>query len=231
VTYNGILTSGDEYFTVTKEDDNVFNIKFKTPYQNGKTPTVLIFPSWTRVGYLEDDEEENDGSRPRDIISVNFGLKTFNPSSFEISNNVLSSDEPYLGFNFLVIGQDMPTENVKHGFVTKCSTRENNLNQFLLGATVDDCPDITTFSVRDKHAGVKIIFDQPFKDIPSVVATPYYNVEVIADKIIPRCVVETITTEFVRIKCGAIINDTDYQPIPFMFLAVGIKSSEIFIDE
>lgn len=222
------MTSGDEYFTVTKGIKNAFNIKFKTPYQNGKTPTVLVFPSWTRVGYIEEAEDQNNGSRPRDIISVNFGIKSFNSSSFQISNNVLSSDEPYLGFNFLVIGQDMPNKNVKHGFVTECSS-SGDLNQTLSGASVDEdsacnpiiSPD-TTLSVRDEHAGVKIIFDQPFKDIPSVVATPYYNVEVIvAAEINPRCVVETITTEFVRIKCGAIINDTDYQPIPFMFLAVG----------
>lgn len=163
VTYNGILTSGDEYFTVKKEDNNVFNIKFKNPYDQ---------------------------------------------SPF------------YLGFNFLVIGQNMPNENVKHGFVTDCTS--STLSQLLSGASVDPqsaCSDPA--NVRDDHAGVKIKFIEPFKDIPSVVATPYYNVEVIAAEINPRCVVETITTEFVRIKCGAIINDTVYQPIPFMFLAVG----------
>ena len=84
VAYNGILTSGDKYFTVTKEGQNVFNIEFKNPYD--QSPTVLIFPSWTRVGYVEASDEEgenqnatpveaqNDGSRPRNILDVNFGI-------------------------------------------------------------------------------------------------------------------------------------------------------------
>ena len=128
----------------------------------------------------------------------------------------------------------MNTDNVKHGIITDCTTLVGEAT--LHGITVStDCsdPNISAgFSSLDpgpEHWGVKITFDTPFTDLPSVIATPYVPLDdgcPLPSIVIPRCLVENITKKSVIVKCGMIYDQgagasVSYQPMPFTFVAVG----------
>ena len=73
-------------------------------------------------------------------------------------------------------------------------------------------------------SSVKIVFDPPFSDIPSVIVSPIFDC-VSSPNYIPRCMVESITKSFARVKCIASFENSDgfylFYPIPFTFAAVG----------
>jgi len=232
VAYNGLMrnSEGIDEFDVEKGGDAfIFNYSTRS-YDIDKLPTVLAFPNWFSI---------KDEHYPQDTVDITFAISEISATGFQIKHGPSSRDS-YLGFNFAVIGPDMPKENIKHGIITQC-TRFHGTIYPKYGISVEptdfaECTPngslsywvfIQNTETDPDQLGVKVVFDSKFADIPSVIATPYIPGNTWDLLGIPRCVVESITKSSAVVKCGQIIESADiattYEPIPFTFVAVGNK--------
>lgn len=205
--------------------ENEVRVKFAKATSTG-IPTVVAFPNWF-----------SEGSKfPRNEVDLAFVLDSIGPTNFKIrsAGSTGMAEQRRLGFNFVVIGSEMPQKNVKHGVVFECTSFQGWFISSIHGASVvagGECssPEVTEFqpgAVGVVDRGVKVQFDYPFYDIPSVIVTPYMPEW--DGTGVPRCMVETITESFTRVKCVLIKSGgvNTYQPIPFSFVAVGTPSHE-----
>jgi len=179
---------------------------------------------------------------PKNTPDLIFDVVTMTAAGFRIRYQTSDIRKSYLGFNFAVIRPDMPTENIKHGIITECTdvatttlSVPNAIAYPKYGISVDTDYECTpdggngeawvqsyTNPGPPRHHGVKINFDTPFNDLPSVAATPHGQFG--GTTLISRCLIEALTKSYAIVKC-AVLNDNpnneDYRPIPFSFVAVG----------
>ena len=233
VAFNGLMLNeeGKDEFDVTTEtaaDDSEvgsFAIDFRN-HAYSEIPTVIAFPNWFT---------SNGENQPADTADVNFAITSISETGFEISHSQASS-QSYLGFNFAVIGPDLSTKNIKHGIIAECTesgfTKDRYPKYGIAVANVElnDCTPngegngSWNQELTGKASGVKIEFDVPFTDIPSVIATPFKDetpADVVRNGSVSRCTAEAITRTFATVKCGVIDTAKKYRPIPFTFIAVG----------
>ena len=116
---NGLILNEDarEYFDVIASV-NDFKISFKHPFED--PPTVLVFPVWYR------DSVHNHPDSIRDIVHA---ITRLDGKSFDVDYGrfirdkefLLSEEKPHVGFNFLVISQEISTDFIRHGYIPDCT--------------------------------------------------------------------------------------------------------------
>lgn len=233
VACNGLMLNeeGKDEFDVTTETFadaskvGSFAIDFRN-HVHSQIPTVVAFPNWFT---------SNGENQPGDTADANFAITDISKTGFVISHSQ-ASIQSYLGFNFAVIGPGMPTKNIKHGIIAECTESGFSKGWYpkygiaVANAELDDCTPNGTGDrswnqpFTGKAVGVKVEFDVPFTDIPSVIATPFKDdtpADVVGNGSVSRCIVEAITRSFATVKCGVIDTGNKYRPIPFTFVAVG----------
>lgn len=199
--------------------------KFEEKYM-----TVVACPRWFTLG-----ENVNRPSTPEDI---NIAISDISTSGFAIKHSK-NARKRLLGFNFAIIGPDYPTNNTKHGIITECTEAAymyNDKTYAKHGISVNstECmfsgSDNTSTWVQPiddatKHAGVRVHFQQPFSEIPTVIATAFLPLaDGFTEEPLARCMTEDITKHFTTVKCGLIngtANPPTYRPMAFTLLAVG----------
>jgi len=208
VSHLGLMLNaeGRDEFDVSKDKDG-FILQFVNPNPAYQTePTVVAFPNWFSI---------HAAYFPNNAQDVTFEIGGISTTGFELKHGPSSLDRSYIGFNFLVIGDDMPTENIKHGIIADCFSPSALSTKH--GIKIVTCQSIQpTDPSLPAHMAVYIEFDSPFVDIPSVIATPYNSG--LAQMGIPRCMVESITKVSTVVKCLDVKTKTD---IPFTIVAVG----------
>mmetsp|Transcript_33447 Transcript_33447/g.75548 ORF Transcript_33447/g.75548 Transcript_33447/m.75548 type:complete len:499 (-) Transcript_33447:319-1815(-) len=216
VSPQGLLLDGNrDLVSVSRELNHVVNVRFKSTMSGA--PTVVLFPVWYKP-----DESTLDDVLPKRYGQLMTVVKDISAEGFAA---LVDRNSP-VGFNFLAIGTDTPTTNVKHGIVYECTDDASSTSSFngISHGNEGDCSDVAQKELgeRPKHEGVLLNFDQPFSDIPAVIATPIYGPE--RDESSVRCIVESISVSSARVKCGRVAlanNLFKYKPIPFTFVAVG----------
>ncbi|EJK73064.1 hypothetical protein THAOC_05337 [Thalassiosira oceanica] len=177
------------------------SVEFNSP-MNGQ-PTVILFPVWYKP-----DESTLDEVFPASAAQLFLTVHQISEGGFEA---ILDGASP-VGFNFLAIGPDIPTKNVKHGLVSVCTQTVPPILSQLNGISIGgECPGAET----EDTPGVLLNFDEPFSDIPSVIATPHARLSN------NRCIVESITVSSARVKCTENPDDINFIPVPFTFVAIG----------
>ncbi|EJK43755.1 hypothetical protein THAOC_37769 [Thalassiosira oceanica] len=189
----------------------------KSTSESSPRPTVVLFPVWYKP-----DESTSDDVLPQNSLRLVTAVKGISAEGFAA---LVDRNSP-VGFNFLAIGPDTPTTNVKHGIVYECTDDASSTSSFngISHGNEGDCSstDEKLLDPSPEHKGVLLNFDQPFSDIPAVIATPIYGPE--RDESSVRCIVESISVSSARVKCGRVAlanNLFKYKPIPFTFVAVG----------
>mmetsp|Transcript_3091 Transcript_3091/g.6151 ORF Transcript_3091/g.6151 Transcript_3091/m.6151 type:complete len:486 (-) Transcript_3091:302-1759(-) len=213
VSPQGLLLDGNrDLVSVSRELNHVVNVRFKSTMSGA--PTVVLFPVWYKP-----DESTSDDVLPQNSLRLVTAVKGISAEGFAA---LVDRNSP-VGFNFLAIGPDTPTTNVKHGIVYECTDDASSTSSFngISHGNEGDCSstDEKLLDPSPEHKGVLLNFDQPFSDIPAVIATPIFTRLTYA-----RCIVESITVSSARVKCGRVAlanNLFKYKPIPFTFVAVG----------
>mmetsp|Transcript_33443 Transcript_33443/g.75532 ORF Transcript_33443/g.75532 Transcript_33443/m.75532 type:complete len:489 (-) Transcript_33443:319-1785(-) len=216
VSPQGLLLDGNrDLVSVSRELNHVVNVRFKSTMSGA--PTVVLFPVWYKP-----DESTLDDVLPKRYGQLMTVVKDISAEGFAA---LVDRNSP-VGFNFLAIGTDTPTTNVKHGIVYECTDDASSTSSFngISHGNEGDCSstDEKLLDPSPEHKGVLLNFDQPFSDIPAVIATPIYGPE--RDESSVRCIVESISVSSARVKCGRVAlanNLFKYKPIPFTFVAVG----------
>lgn len=207
---------------VSRKKNKKFSVTFNEPYASH--PTIAIFQNWYTEGEFY----------PQDIADISCSLShDFDENGFKVtygSTGFIS--RTYLGFNYLAIGPDQPTDNVKHGIIYPTSDCTNSLvygvpvaglQTTLHGLKDPECIDGNVENIGGMVAyagGVLIKFDKPFTSLPSVILTPIYGGDV-SGSLVPRCIIESLTKEEVFVKCALIQGGNSYSWLPFTLVAVG----------
>jgi len=222
VAYNGLMLSeeGRDEFDVTMNIDS-FSISFSND-EHTERPTVVAMPNWFSF---------NEEFPPYSVDHLNFSIGKIKTDGFTINHTSAGSPpmpKSLLGFNFLVIGSNMPVTNIKHGIIYQCTAYDVNNNRSTKhGIHLSrNCSSAGSQNFKTEtdgggtHNGVKVSFISSFTDIPSVIATPYRHP--MEENEIFRCLVDAITKSYAIVKCGAMSKVGKwYLPIPFTFVAVG----------
>ena len=114
LAYNGLVMNveGRNDFDVTTNGEKNI-VKYAICYAG--PPTVLVFLNWFSI---------NNKYIPRDTGDVIYGINLSNSYLFSMTHG--TSLNSYLGFNFLVMGPDIPTENIKHGTTFQCTDNSSH---------------------------------------------------------------------------------------------------------
>lgn len=215
IAHNGVVLNEDgiDKFEI-KTTDTSFDVTLCEELDS--EPTVIAFPNW--LGKNEEDY-------PAIVTDLTHSISDITSSGFKINHaNERKLSSASLGFNFLVIGSNIPTKDIKHGIIYDCAVPiiGTTTKHGIEVVTEAGCPFGSGGPVRTHvNRGVLIKFDTPFSHTPSVIASPVYDGDDVT-----RCFVESITKFEARVKCGRIDSNEDYHPISFAFVAVGDGSPQ-----
>jgi hypothetical protein len=205
---------------------------------NGKAavddPTVIVFPQFYT---------NNGATFPENIGDVtvalhgNDGVEPVDTKQFSVK---AGAGYAPLGFNFLAVSRDLKNPSVKHGYVHGVPRDNDDLYYPPHRLDGINVPDISYFKesttvdvLVGQRGGIRLHFSTPFDAVPAVVATPVIGAINGGDcwqftdttTAVPRCIVESITSESCFVKCGCIESGDGasylYTPLPFNIVAVG----------
>merc|ERR1711862_815047 len=216
---NGLILNQDAkpLFEVNTSTNN-FTISFTKPYKS-RPPTILAFPVWFR---------DSQASNPASIKDISYVISKFSAKGFVIE---FKQGNMHIGFNFLVISQQLPTSAIRRAYIEDCTAEDFADGQRSptktggLAVRDEGCTESDTKykTINKDQKGVVVEFEPPFDDIPSVLVTPHVHGGY-DEKEIPRCIVESISVNESRVKCGMVNTKGQvvmYRPIPFTVAAFG----------
>eukprot|EP00588_Corethron_pennatum_P001386 CAMPEP_0194300600 /NCGR_PEP_ID=MMETSP0169-20130528/61347_1 /TAXON_ID=218684 /ORGANISM="Corethron pennatum, Strain L29A3" /LENGTH=163 /DNA_ID=CAMNT_0039050783 /DNA_START=632 /DNA_END=1120 /DNA_ORIENTATION=+ len=154
----------------------------------------------------------NEEFFPAYVKDLNFHISMVSRTGFTINHYNDGKDgmsKSLLGFNFLVIGPNMPDTNIKHGIIYECTSELEVNDSTTHGINFGDkeCSSTDPSNlIVGTHTGVKVFFDSPFTDIPSVIVTPLLQYSLDEDEeYVSRCIVDAIAKSYAIVKCGSFV--------------------------
>ena len=218
---------GRDEFDETMNSDS-FSIAFSNDVHT-EEPTVVVMPNWFSF---------NEEFPPSSVDHLNFSIRKISKTDGFTINHTSAGSPPMpkslLGFNFLVIGSNMPVTNIKHGIIYECTDlyngNDNKSTFYGISFPRQTCSSSELQKFKEIHVeggthnGVKVSFDSPFTDIPSVIVTLLVPTSIFGGLLTCRCMVEAIAKSYAIVKCGGISGigeNAKYEAIPFTFFSVG----------